>query len=510
MERPFNDLILSVWKALGRADALLGGAGPLVAAAMVLATVLLVPAEDRVRAKAPAWLLFLYFVFAGILAFVPARHDAEDELQLIALSFLLASMARSVFLLFAYTFWMHKVARPLPKILRDVIQGFIFLIAFLLVLRSAGVEPGSLLATSALLTAVIGLSLQDTLGNLFAGLAIQAQRPFTVGDWVQLDNQGAQIGRVIEINWRATKILTLDQVEVIVPNGLVAKNSITNFSSPSRLVRREAEMYAPSDASPELVRKTLLSAIEHVPEVLSFPPPQVFARGFTERGLSYSVRYFIERFDRRELIDTTVRERIWYAMQRANLPIPVPRRQIEVVPRASATRSLTSDDAARRLIARVALFETLPRESQERLASSCGRKRFAREELILRKGDDSKEIYLVESGRVRIELPSDGGPSLVAGTLGAGEFFGEMSLITGEERTADVIANEETTVLVIDRPALAPLLEQHPELVEHLSRVLAERQARLAELESAGQAPQRDSRHDELELMARIRRFFGS
>src|SRR5690606_32684161 len=110
-----------------------------------------------------------------------------------------------------------------------------------------------------------------------------------------------------------------------------------------------------------------------------FPPPQVFARGFTERGLSYSVRYFIERFDRRELIDTTVRERIWYAMQRANLPIPVPRRQIEVVPRASATRSLTSDDAARRLIARVALFETLPRESQERLASSCGRKRFARE-----------------------------------------------------------------------------------------------------------------------------------
>lgn len=509
MERPFNEFVVAVWKALGRADPLLGGAAPLVAAALIVATVLLVPPEDRARAKVPAWLLLFFFIFAGVLVFVPLKHDAEDEIQVLAFAFLLGSMARSSFLLFAYSFWMHKVARPLPKILRDVIQGFIYLVAFLLVLRSAGVEPGSLLTTSALLTAVIGLSLQDTLGNLFAGLAIQAQRPFTVGDWVQLDSQGGQIGRVIEINWRATKVLTLDQVEVIVPNGLVAKNSITNFSAPSRLVRREVETYAPTDASPELVRKTLLAAVEHVPDVLKFPPPQVFARGFTERGLSYMVRYFIERFDRRELIDSTVRERIWYSMQRAGLPIPVPRRQVEIAPRPRPSQGLGTDEAALRLLAQVALFQTLPRESQERLAAGSSRKRFTREELIVRKGDSSKEVYVIESGRVRIELPSESGPGRVAGALGAGDFFGEMSLMTGEERAADVVASEETSVLVIDRAALAPLLEEHPELVEHLSRVLAERQARLAELQSE-ESSDRVSRHDEHELMAKIRRFFTS
>lgn len=497
--------------ALGRADPVLGGLAPWVACALLMAAVLLLTREDRRRVKGPFWLLICHLVFVGVLAFIPRGYRSESWVSLIALTFVLASIARSVFLLFAYSFWMRKVARPLPKILRDVIQGFAFSVVFLLVLRSAGVEPGSLLATSALLTAVIGLSLQDTLGNLFAGLAIQAQRPFEVGDWVQLDSQSGPIGRVIEINWRATRVITLDQVEMIVPNGLVAKNPIVNFSLPKAVVRRETEVFATSDLSPELMRRVLLRSIEHVDGILASPPPAVYTRGFSERGMSYMLRYFIERFDRREFIDSAVRERIWYAMQRANMTIPVPRRHIEILDRSEAPPKVTpADRLARDFIRQNSLFQNLSEESQDHLASACRRKRYAPEELIVHKGDTSTEMYLIESGRVRIELPSEDGRSQVAGELGAGEFFGEMSLMTGEARAADIATSEETSVLVIDREALVPLLERHPELVEHLSRVLAERRARLAELAMAGLEVPRDSKHDELELVGRIRRFFGS
>jgi len=428
----------------------------------------------------------------------------------LALAFGLASAARSIFLLFVYSFWLRRVAHPLPKILRDLLQGFMFLIALVLVLRSAGVEPGSLLATSALLTAVIGLSLQDTLGNLFAGLAIQAQRPFAVGDWVQLDSQTGLIGRVIEINWRATRIFTLDQAEVIVPNGMVAKCPIVNYSRPTATVRREAEIHAALDVSPELVRRVLLASLDHVEEVLRQPPPLVFTRGFTERGVQYIVRYCIDQFHHRELIDSAVRERMWYAMQRANLAIPAPRRQLEVLERTTAAEAHAQlDQWVTELIKQVPLFQHLPQESADRLAARCRRERYGPGEVIVHKGDDTNAMYVLATGRVRIQILNDLGRGPIVAELVRGEFFGEMSLMTGERRAADVVAYEETSLLVIDREAILPLMDQHPDLVEHMSRVLAERRSLIAEVNHPLNSEQRDSLHDELEILGRIRRFFA-
>ncbi len=499
-----------VFKALERSDPVFGGIAAWVALCLIIATVALVAPEDRARAKGSAWLLAWHLLFTLVLSLIPPRHAAQSAVRLIAVALVLASIARSVFLLFVHSFWMRRFARPLPTILRDVIQGFIFAIASLLILRSAGVEPGSLLATSALLTAVIGLSLQDTLGNLFAGLAIQAQRPFAVGDWVQLEGHEGSIGRVIEINWRATRVQTLDQLEITIPNGTMAKSSIINFSRPSDVVRREAEINAPYDVSPEFVRKTLLSSIDHVPSILRQPPPQVITRAFSDRGITYSLRYFIDHFHEREVIDSAVRERIWYAMSRANLSLPVPRRRIEMVQEVTAQmRAEQEQDSVKTLLLQLSLFRELPEDSARHLASRCRRKRYAPEEFIVHEGDTTTEMYVIESGGVRIELRAEDGRRLVVAALGRGDFFGEMSLMTGEQRTADAIASEETLLVVIDREALAPILLQHPGLEEHLSQSLAERQRRLEELRQEDPEEARISVHDDVEILARIRRFFS-
>src|SRR5262249_59228050 len=126
----------------------------------------------------------------------------------------------------------------LPRISLDIVHVLIFVAVLLATLSAAGAEPGSLLTGSAVLTAVIGLSLRDTLGNLFAGVAIQAQRPFEVGDWIQFDDKPAHIGEVVEINWRVTKVITLDAVEIVVPNAPLGQANIVNYSRPRRWARR--------------------------------------------------------------------------------------------------------------------------------------------------------------------------------------------------------------------------------------------------------------------------------
>jgi CRP-like cAMP-binding protein len=118
-------------------------------------------------------------------------------------------------------------------------------------------------------------------------------------------------------------------------------------------------------------------------------------------------------------------------------------------------------------------------------------------------------MYVVESGRVRIEVRGGSADAeQVLGSLGPGDFFGEMSLMTGRARTADVIADEETTVLGLDRAAVQPALDQHPELAEHMSRVLAERQVRLDSVRTEAEPAAEEGEHDEMEILRRIRRFF--
>ncbi|MEM6995734.1 MAG: mechanosensitive ion channel domain-containing protein, partial [Myxococcota bacterium] len=227
-----------------------GGAGSVIAIVMILALRFLLPRKDLRLIRVPFALLVAHLAFVALTMVLPAASGVHRFCSLAALLLILITLGRVGFMLLVDTFAARRITRPVPKIFRDILQGLVYTAAVLITLRGAGAELDALLTTSALLTAVVGLSLQDTLGNLFAGLSIQAQRPFEVGDWIQFDDQKDRIGHVVEINWRATRILTIDRIEVTVPNNLLAKAPIRNFSKPSRLVRRKATVIAPYDAPP--------------------------------------------------------------------------------------------------------------------------------------------------------------------------------------------------------------------------------------------------------------------
>lgn len=493
-----GDIISDV---LHRSDPVFGGTGLAIGVFMVLVLLVLLPRERRSRLAVPVWLLVGHIVAAGLLFALPARYGRLGVM--IAVALLLASVGRSAFLLLVDTFWNRRSRRPVPQILRDVLQAVLFAVIGLLVLRAAGVEPGSLLTTSALLTAVVGLSLQDTLGNLFAGLAIQAQRPFDVGDWIQYD---AHTGQVLEINWRATRVLTIEEIEVIIPNGALAKAAIQNFSRPRLRVRRQVEVFTTFEASPSHVKSILLEGIENLPGILREPGPSIVTRDFTDVGIVYQVRYFIDDFSAREVIDGEVRERLWYALRRAGLPIPFPTRRLAFAPPELGPEARPADAAAATLVAQSPLFEHLSAEDRDDLAARSERRLYARDERIVRQGEPGPEMFLIERGKVRVTTKSRG-PIPVA-ELGRGDFFGEMSLMTGESRSADVTAGEETSVLVIHREALAPILQANPKLAERIGEALTARAQSLSSSES-GDGPARDSSVPQQELLSRIRGFFG-
>ena len=283
--------------------------GVLSALLVLLLAIGLLPQGHRKRARQGAVLLGLSLACFLAWTSVPQDSSARRLLLFGATFFLLASIGRSVVVLLIDVVAERRASRPAPRIFRDLSTGVVYLFVALLALRTIDVEPGSILTTSALLTAVVGLAMQDTLGNLVSGLALQMQRPFDVGDWIEIDN-GQQAGRVTEVTWRATTVMTLDHVEVILPNAGLAKAAIRNYSRPSPVARRRVVVGVSPAAAPDEVHEALVEAAREVSGVLPSPAPYARTRAFAESSIEYEVLFFIDDFSQALTIEGAVRDRI--------------------------------------------------------------------------------------------------------------------------------------------------------------------------------------------------------
>ena len=487
------------------------GVGLALGVATVVLLPLVLPKGERKHLKLPIALLLLHVGTVLLRTYVPLSANTSSTLHIAGVFFLLASLARGVYLLLLHSVVSRYVGgAEVPRIVRDLVQALLFVGVFLATLRAAGVEPTSILTTSALLTAVIGLSLQDTLGNLFAGLAIQIQHPFRVGDWIVYEPTEQNMGKVIEMNWRATKVLTLDEIEITVPNATLAKAALRNYSLPTARIRRHVFVEAPYDRPPEQVIPELVDAARSVPGVLASPAPTVLVADFTDRGVRYDVRFHLEDLDARENVSGLVRERLWYALQRLGIEVPVPQRVVrmfdyteERLAHEHQARIDDRDEALRR----VDFLRALPDEARHRLAEGSSTRLYAPSETIIVEGDQGEELFVVRRGEVAVEV---GRSRREVARLGSGQFFGEMSLMTGEQRKASVRAVRETELLVIGKDALARVLKDQPQLAETISRVLSERAAALStKTTSPGETPGELADRETTVLLTRIKRFFG-
>jgi len=331
----------------------------------------------------------------------------------------------------------------------------------------------TLLTTSAVGAVVVGFALQDTLGNLFAGLAIQIEKPFRVGQWIALGPE--REGQVQEITWRATKLRTKSGQFLIIPNSVIAKEPVLNYSEPTVPTRVDVEIGASYLSPPNEVKRAIHEALANAPLVMKAPEPQVTIKAFGASSVDYLAQFWIEDYAVDRLARDQVRTNLWYTFRRHNIEIPYPiqvQYERDELP-LRTDRHVTSAAAS---LAAVDLFAQLDDQARHALSVSAAEHLFAAGETIVRQGAAGDSMFVVLSGRVRVQLEPSGQEVAV---IPSGGFFGEMSMLTGEARTATVRAIEDVTALEISAADFRALAETNPSLLEHASTVVSTRKVGL-------------------------------
>ncbi len=405
-------------------------------------------------------------------------------------------------LFFGLAFQLKRI--DAPTLIRNIFTIIAFTILFLIAFTFLfpDVNLGALFTTSAIFGVILGLALQDTLGNFFAGISLQADRPFQVGDVITVGAQ-RHTGVVEEISWRAIKIRTFQNHVVLIANSNAAKEPI-EVCPRDNLNARVVFFNTLYTDSPAKAIHVAREAVREADNVSDKVAPIVRIRNLGDNGVDYEVKYWLEDYAKYNDTDALIRQRIWYAFRRAGLNFAFPTRTL-FVERPSRVAQRDGDGGAivERLSA-VDIFAPLSADETSMLAQAAVRHVFAPGETVIRAGDPGSSMFVVHKGKVRVQVSENGRPRTVA-TLNEGDLFGEMALFTGEPRTANVLALEETEVLEIGHGAMKRVFDTNPDLVESLSFIMAERRQGLASQTDDSAA----STHSSAGILSAIKRFFG-
>lgn len=438
----------------------------------------------------------LALAYVGLtVASASGRVSPELAEQLRSVEHLLLALVVIVFLvsLIINPLRDDRVPDRFPTIVQDAIIVALFAGVATLVLQE------KVLAMSAVGAVAVGFALQDTLGNAFAGLAIQVEKPFHVGDWITI----AQFeGRVVEVTWRATKLRTKAGNFVIVPNNLISKEAITNYSEPITHTRLSVEVGTTYDCAPNKVKAVLLGAAQRSPLVLASPSPDVLLERFDASAITYTVRFWVSDFAQDSVACDQVRTAIYYALARARIEIPYPT-QVQFERTPQQLDADTRDREVSASLSAVPVFRPLSAETQLQLAHASEERLFAAGEVIVRQGDPGASMFVIRSGEIAVTLEPSG--QEVARTA-AGGYFGEMSLLTGEPRTATVTALVDCTVLEITADTFRDVIYPNPAVIEQVSDIAMQRRLELERTRAA--APSSDeNRVTSAGFLDRVKRF---
>jgi small-conductance mechanosensitive channel/CRP-like cAMP-binding protein len=392
----------------------------------------------------------------------------------------------------------------ISSLLKTVLSIIIYIVAFFIVFQSQypNVQLAPLFTGSAILGIVVGLALQDTLGNLFAGIALQADQSFQVGDVVAIPN--GRNGVVESVSWRGVKIRTFQNKLLVISNAVLGKETI-EVAPRGNLNARLVNFDTVYTDSPARIIQIVRDAIRQAENVSQKIRPIVRIRNLGDHGLEWEVKYWIDDYSKYNDTDALIRQRIWYAFKREKIEFAVPTRTIHIEPRPEETPVEELRDTISERLSKVSIFAPLSDEETDKLARVTTSRVFAPGEAIVRMGQEGNSMFVITRGSVRVQIVENGYPKTV-NNLRENDFFGEMSLLTGEPRSATVVASEETEVLRISKSALKPLFESNPELVSSISEIVEERKellkATAQQLKEASIEPTRG-------MLRSIKNFFG-
>ncbi len=461
--------------------------------------------RDRRQRGGPARLFLGLAVLLAVGAVALGTMGAASPGNVLQLAGLLALMLGLVGVAGVVVFdvVLCRLRIEVPSIVRDLLLVAIAVSIAMGFLRLAGLDVFSLVTTSAVLTAVVGLALQSTIANVFSGLGLQLDRTLRHGEWIEVGNH---VGRILEIGWRSTRIQTKDGDTVFVPNSELVSKDVRNFTGATGAHRMTVRIGFHYRHPPHEVRRVLLAAIRDVPGVAKRPAPECGPSEFGESAVVYSLRYWITDFAHDTVVDEEVHARIWYAARRAGLEIPFPTRTVVTEDATESARAATREQEEEQALRRVERAEPFSRLSDDiRRACTRGARRleFVRGEHLLQPDEPEGSLYLIESGEVRVQLRSPDTSRHV--TLRAHDLLGRTIV----SQDAECTALSEVVLYRIDPCALRDSLAANADLGAALSAMAAARHAALDT--RATPSVHASGRDDDpaMQRVLRIRRLLG-
>jgi small-conductance mechanosensitive channel/CRP-like cAMP-binding protein len=373
----------------------------------------------------------------------------------------------------------------IPKLFRDLVRTFLIAIGFAIVLSAVfGVDLGGLIAALGIGSVVIGLALQDTLGNLFSGVALLFERPFQIGDWLQV---GEKKGKVLEINWRSVHLVTRELEQLIVPNSVLAKEIIRNYSQPKAMHVEPVMIGFSYGDAPNKVKRVMQETALDTRGVMKDPAPIVVTVSYDDFAITYMVRLFIEDYDQLPMIRNEFVTRIWYAARRNSLTMPFPTRDVYHHPLSKAN----SDDSLRQLARYMSSLPSLAMVTNDVLEEAAAQAvlgHFGKGESIICQGQQNVKVHFVLAGEAIVVAKDLHGHSITVAELSRGDFFGYSALLANEPSGVTVTAAEDLEVLILETESMQTLLNKTPRFAQQISAVIAARQNKIKEFKTASRA----------------------
>jgi len=462
------------------------------------------PPSRRHRGRVSVLLLglgpVLHLVATGIR--VAGAPGVSNTLHITNLFLVMLGVAGAVGMVF---FDLALGRSQIPTIVRDVSQTVVFGVIVFVVFRSGGLNPLSVLTTSAVATAVIGLALQGVIANLFAGLLLQFEQTIALEDWIQISGR---VGRITEIRWRSSTLLNREGDVTIVPNLQLLTQEVVNLSRPTRARRVTVRVPFAREHSPGEVDGALCAAVQSIEGVLAEPPPRCTPLEYGRTDIVYAISFWVTDAGAEEAVESAVRRRIWYVADRTGLhessasTTAGPAATDGVVDVWSASELAVRTSA----IAMVSVFAPLDDNERTTLAWRTRRRRFEAGEVILRRRDPGSSLFVVASGEVGV-LAADGRGTVAK--LGTGEYFGEMSLLLGDARHATCTALRETVTYEIESGAMRDVMTARPKIADDMAELLTARETQLAGARESSTLSDPDERSARrAHLFARVRDYF--
>ncbi|HEY2051520.1 MAG TPA: mechanosensitive ion channel family protein [Caulobacteraceae bacterium] len=446
--------------------------GPPLAVGITVVTLLVIRTRStRTRIVAEGLLLLALIGALAYWGVSPLTSSAElsknpNDLWFRALAVVWWLLgARVVTSLFALASERGNHARQ-ARLLSDLVAGAIYLTAALVVLNSVlGLQLKGLLATSGLIAILVGLASQNTLADVFSGIAVGLDQPFHIGDRVSIGDQAE--GVVVEMNWRSIRVQTDGEDVAMIPNSLVAKGLIINRSVPTPRRAASVDIPVTPSAQPETVIELIRQAVLLSPGLLATPQPSVALKRLGVYSTTFVVNYFVASSAHLAPAKSQLLHQVRRVFRHAG---------VGAEPALSATN----------LLSRLALFESLNDDQISQLASKLNLHEMEPKASLYRQGEAGASIFIVQSGVLEVSR-SDNSTSVVVSRVGPGEYLGEISMMCGEPHPVSVAALTSSAVLELPRSALDGLLRDDKTVAEALERAVRLGWARL-EREDAARA----------------------